>query len=146
MIHVISSCLQSWLAGEPIPSAVNLNIDDNGPLFLAYTDHAVIGWNQWFKCRISKQWREVYMNNIHSRIRNVSNGPRILEADVWAVMLIVLMPDFGQKVWQISNFPNNYLQSLTEDSLQGLPMENLKMTESQFQIWLRPNNVGQNHE
>jgi hypothetical protein len=42
---------------------------------------------------------------------------------------------------KIDYFPNQYLQGLTEESLSGLPLANLKMTDSQFQILARANKI-----
>jgi hypothetical protein len=67
IIQVSTACLHSWLNNNVIPSATHLMIEENGPQLLAHNEQLVIGWDHWFKGRISNQWREVYMNDIHSR-------------------------------------------------------------------------------
>jgi hypothetical protein len=44
---------------------------------------------------------------------------------------------------KITHFPNNYLRNLTVEAIRGLPIANLKMTDSQFQILVRANRNGQ---
>jgi hypothetical protein len=176
-IRVINSCIQAWLVKDEVPSVQVLGIEENECLVRAYNEQTTLRWNNWFKGRVSTQWREVYMNDIHERISHASNGPRILDAEAWAIKLIVRTLDFVRQNWQIRNdgehgtnidplrtkkdklmrkilwqktkvdyFPNNYLRNLTEETLRGLPLENLKMTTSQFEILIRANNVGQNNE
>jgi hypothetical protein len=47
---------------------------------------------------------------------------------------------------KIDYFPNNYLRSLTEEILKGLPLANLKMTDSQLQILARANKKADTNE
>jgi hypothetical protein len=47
-----------------------------------------------------------------------------------------------QIMWQKKKLvfiPNNYLQNLTADQLENLPLDNLEMTAAQLKILLRAN-------
>jgi hypothetical protein len=176
-INVISTCLQAWLSQEDTPSIEILGIEYNDILSRAYYEQSQLGWENWFKGRITTAWREVYMNDVNTYIHHVPNGPRIMDAEQWGTKIIVKTWDFVRSSWKIRNdgehdnngdplrkqkeklirkilwcktqintFPNNYLRNLTAESLQGLPLENLKMTDSQFQILMRDRGIGQYNE
>jgi hypothetical protein len=176
-IRVITNCTQAYLQGDDTPTALQLGIVNNTTLLRAFEEQSAIGWNNWFRGRITKKWGEVYTNSVRSTIGNAYNGPRILPPEAWAIKLICKLWDHVRQAWQLRNggehgtnddplrtqkeklvkkilwqktkvtyFPNNYLRNLTEESLRGLPLENLKMTDSQFQILIRASTTGQNRE
>jgi hypothetical protein len=58
-IQVISSCLFAWLNQEEIPT-----VEYNEMLLRAYKEQTELGWENWFKGRLTRTLREVYIKHI----------------------------------------------------------------------------------
>jgi hypothetical protein len=125
-----------------------------------------LGWDQWFKGRISRKWGEIYLQNMIETNQTVT--PIIVER--WGKKLVQLTFRFVLDSWQTRNdiehgmdgdpirtkkdkliqqimwqkdklvfIPNNYLRNLTADQLENLPLDNLEMTAAQLRILLQAN-------
>jgi hypothetical protein len=65
-IRVIVTCVKSFLSMEDPPEIGEL--DPNATILLqqAYEAQEDIGWDEWFKGRISKKWRDLYKIDLQS--------------------------------------------------------------------------------
>lgn len=130
----------------------------------AYSVQEDIGWEEWYKGRISIQWRNLYEHDLQTSNHNMSHQT----PERWATNLILITWRFFLDSWSIRNdiehgldtdplqvkkqklirkimwqkeqiqyFPTSYLATMKEEQLHNLPLENLMMTESQFTLLIR---------
>jgi hypothetical protein len=175
--HVILSSVSAYINGHAPPTLQFFGLENTTSLALAFVEQSNIGWDQWFKGKLSKKWKDVYEHDLHHGILQTNNHPRVIAAEVWATNIIYRTWEYVRNSWQIRNdsehgnntdpiatqkeklivkilwcktkityFPNNYLRTLTAETLRGQPLNNLKMTDSQFQMLIRTNPSGQTDE
>jgi hypothetical protein len=142
---------------ELIPEASNT-------LKQAVQEQNTIGWEHWFKGRLSMLWGTLYNHDIKTK----NHGIRNQTAEKWGKHIVNMNWDFMLEAWtirielehcsegdptikqkerliskilwtkrKIDQFPSSYLRNITEEQLQDIPLGNLKMVDSQIQTLLR---------
>jgi hypothetical protein len=66
-IRVISSHVTAWLNHQTSPDMSVIAPDSSEFLLQAVLEQKNIGWDQWFRGRISKKWGELYNNDIKTQ-------------------------------------------------------------------------------
>jgi ribonuclease HI len=163
-IQVIITYLRNWLNGNPQPNIRTLAPEASFTLRRAVTEQNQIGWDHWFRGRLSVTWGVLYNHDLLV----ANHGMRNQTAESWARQLVEITWSFVLRNWtirneleddthgnadlnrrnrlinkimwskgKIVNFPNNYLRRLTQDQIQELPLANLKMMDSQIQALKR---------
>jgi hypothetical protein len=98
-IRVIITYLRSWLNNEQVPKLQEIAPDASEYLKETVLSQNRIGWENWFKGRISIKWGELYNNDIE-------NPPFPLfrpSANRWGKKLIIDTWNFVLESWQIRN-------------------------------------------
>jgi hypothetical protein len=101
--QVIVGSLKIWFQGGIIPTVDELHLPRDMPIYQAYSDQYIIGWDQWFKGRIAASWKNVYNYDISRNIRNTFNHPRLTPANNFATKILVLTWEFVRDCWQFRN-------------------------------------------
>jgi hypothetical protein len=167
-IQVIITYLRNWLNGNPQPNIRTLAPEASFTLRRAVTEQNQIGWDHWFRGRLSVTWGVLYNHDLLV----ANHGMRNQTAESWARQLVEITWSFVLRNWtirnelehdthgdvdlnrrtrlinkimwskgKIANFPNNYLRRLTQDQIQELPFANLKMMDSQIQALKRASGI-----
>jgi hypothetical protein len=163
-INVITTSIGCYFDGYDVPELQEMAPEANELLIRAFEDQEAIGWDQWFKGRLAKSWGAVYEFDLaHLDHRIPLQTPQkwvktiitdIFEFDLqsWSIRndiehgvnedpLARRKEKIITKImWQkdkIDYFPNRYLENLNMEDLQTLPLDNLIMTECQFDILIR---------
>jgi hypothetical protein len=140
---------------EDDPSELQLLIPDASlSLNAAYEAQEEIGWSEWFKGRMSKQWRILYAHDLRTTRHTMLHQT----PEKWASRIIEITWRFVLESWTIRNklirkilwqkdhidhFPNHYLATIPAEHLKGLPLDNILMTDSQLQILIRASHTKQ---
>jgi hypothetical protein len=98
-IRVIIAHLQAWLDDKPMPDLIEIAPEASEYLKKTVATQSKIGWDQWFRGRISIQWGEMYNNDI-------ANPPFPLyrpSAARWGKQIIKATWNFVLNSWQIRN-------------------------------------------
>jgi hypothetical protein len=163
-IIIIMECLTAYLSARDPESIEDLILEPGRLYQRVYWAQEDIGWEEWFKGRISKTWGELYAHDLETTNHNMPHQT----PEKWATTLIMMTWQFVLDSWTIRNeiehgldtdplmvrkqkiirkilwqqqqilyIPNNNLSSVTEDTLKSLPLDNLLMTESQLQLLIR---------
>jgi hypothetical protein len=161
---VITQHLKAWLQCQPLPDMAELIPEASRALHQAVREQNAIGWEHWFKGRLTMTWGTLYNHDL----RTTNHGMRNQTAEKWSKNLISMTWDFMLESWTIRNeiehstegdqtqnikdrliqkimwnqekivhFPTSYLRNLTQDQIQDLPLGNLKMLDSQVQTLMR---------
>jgi hypothetical protein len=137
---------------EPISSMVP---DATKTLILASNEQKDIGWEHWFKGRITQEWATL----VNYDIETIKTGKKFNSSEKWETDIIKLNWDFVYDMWiernkiehdtngdpelrkkekiieiiqgefHLANNVNYTLEVLTSEKLISLPMENLVMIE-----------------
>jgi Reverse transcriptase (RNA-dependent DNA polymerase) len=158
--NVIITHLTNWLNNDPQQDMRTIAPEASFTIQQAVTEQTRIGWDHWFKGRISTTWGVLYGNDLQVVNHNMRNQT----PDSWAKQLVEITWKFVLRNWtirndlehdtngdselnkrnrliakilwnkgRIVNFPNNYLMRLTQEQIKDLPIANLKMMDSQIQ-------------
>jgi hypothetical protein len=161
---VIINYVRSWLLQQPIPNIRIVIPEASAALKKAITEQTAIGWEHWFKGRLTSSWGILYNHDLNT----TNHGIRNQSAEKWSRKIIDLNWDFFLQAWNIRNeiehstdgdqirnqkdkliakimwtktkilnFPTSYLHNITEDQIRDLPLGNLKMLDSQIQTLKR---------
>jgi ribonuclease HI len=161
---VIMNHLKSWLYKLPMPDLQILIPEASNALKKAVQEQSNLGWDHWFKGRLTSSWGILYNNDLN----NTNHGMRNETAEKWSRQIIEKTLDFVLSSWtirneqehstegdqvqnqkdrliakimwtktKIINFPTSYLNNITEERIQDLPLGNLKMMDSQIQTLKR---------
>jgi hypothetical protein len=164
--QVMVAYTRSWLCRTRKPALLTIAPDASPVLRVAINEQNRLGWDQWFKGRISRNWGELYLQNMINTDQTVT--PVIVER--WGVKMIRMIFKFVLDSWQTRNdmehgmdgdpirtkkdklirqimrqrdklifIPNTYLRNLNREQLENLPLDNLEMTAAQLKILLRAN-------
>jgi hypothetical protein len=165
-IRVIISYLRAWLNNAKMPNLEEIAPDASVHLKATVRSQSEIGWEHWFRGRISIKWGELYNNDIEHppfplfRPSAIRWGKQVI-IDTWNFVLNSWQtrneiehdntgdPTRRQKeklceqiLWiksQINQSKKYPLQGITEDTLKELPIENLVVMAEQIQIeWKNP--------
>jgi hypothetical protein len=162
--NVIIMSVSAYLDGYDPPDIEEFDPHVSLELRQAFVDQENIGWDQWMKGWIAKSWVGVYEIDLLSKDHQIPHqttkkwATQIISQTFefvlnnWKTRNEIKhstndTPIAREKekltnkiMWQkakVEYFPNNYLASLTREALLELPIENLKMTDSQIQILVR---------
>jgi hypothetical protein len=163
-ICVIISCASAYLVGYDAPDLHELVPDASPNLVAAYQDQEEIGWDQWFKGCLATLWHDMYVSSLcgvdhqipHQTLERWAKHiiSRTLEfvLQAWDIRNQIehgtndnpmatrkekLIRKIVYQKERIGYFPNRYLEQITAESLQGLPIDNLVMTASQIEVLMR---------
>jgi hypothetical protein len=73
----------------------------------AYSAQEDIGWNEWFRGRISKKWKDLYEYDLQHTNHNMQHQT----PEKWAVQIILLTWKFVLESWSIRNSIEHGLDS-----------------------------------
>jgi hypothetical protein len=161
---VLIQHLKAWLYHLPLPNLSTLIPEASATLKRAVKEQTKLGWDHWFKGRITSTWGTLYNHDL----QHTNHGLRNQTAEKWSRKLIDMNFDFVLSTWttrnenehstdgdqirnqkdklvakiiwtkgKVDNFPTSYLLNITEEQIRDLPLGNLKMLDSQIQTLRR---------
>jgi hypothetical protein len=161
---VIIQFLTTWLNQQPLPEMQTLIPEASPTLKKAVAEQSEMGWEHWFKGRLTMEWATLYNHDLKS----TNHGMQNQTAETWGKKIVSMTYDFVLGVWttrnesehntegdqfknqkdklvdkimwnksKVVNFPSSYLNGITKEQIQDLPLGNLKMLDSQIQTLKR---------
>jgi hypothetical protein len=161
---VIVQFLTAWLNQQPLPDIEVLIPEASRTLKRAVSEQTAIGWDHWFKGRLTMEWATLYNHDLET----ANHGMRNQTAEKWGKTIVSMTWDFVLGAWKtrndiehstegdqvqnhkerlvakimwnkakVVNFPTSYLSNITEEQIKDLPLRNLKMMDSQIQTLKR---------
>jgi hypothetical protein len=157
---VIVSSVSAYLHGYDAPDIDEIVPHASDMLRQACQAQEDIGWDQWIKGRVARTWGAVYESDLATTDHNLWYAT----PERWMKQIIKMSLEFVLECWSIRNqiehgtddtslqkkskliekimwqknkvtyFPNRYLERLTREELQDLPLDNLMMTDCQLDI------------
>jgi hypothetical protein len=121
--RVIIAHLRVWLGDTTGPKLVEVAQEASTELKQAIEDQEKIGWDQWFKGRISLKWGELYNEDI-KKPNILITRPSSLR---WGRSVILETIKFMLEVWQIRN--------MSEHDMLGNQNERRKEKLSEQLLW-----------
>jgi hypothetical protein len=111
--RVISSTINAWLNNASIPSLHELAPDASSSLEKAYAFQRDIGWEQFFKGRLSITWGELYN---HDRSQpNIKRTKPPIDAETWGSNIIKLNWNLILDLWFTRNDKEHNLDNKSNE-------------------------------
>jgi predicted RNA-binding Zn-ribbon protein involved in translation (DUF1610 family) len=95
--RVIVQCVQAHLEGYDSPDIEDMAPDASSLLIQAIEEQEEIGWDQWFKGRLSKKWGEIYDIDLCT----INHNLRHQTSQRWATNLIKDIFKFVLEFWSV---------------------------------------------
>jgi hypothetical protein len=124
-IRVISSFLSSWLNDTAPVQLKEIMPDASEHMHRAIEEQRKIGWNQWFRGRISNTWGDMYSYDM----KNTTAMTKYPSVNRWGKEVIVLTMKFILDCW--------YIRNKNEHHMEEDPIARLKTKLIEEILWIR---------
>jgi hypothetical protein len=111
---IISHNIGTWLKSTKAVKTKMIAPDSTPTLEKASEEQNKIGWGNWLKGRISREWGTL----VNYDIKNIDSGQKFNTSEKWATEVILLNWEFAQKCWEERN--------KIEHDIMGQPEERKK--------------------
>jgi hypothetical protein len=96
---VIIEHVRAWLNQTPMPEMRSLMPEASRMLKQAVQEQNTIGWEHWFKGRLTMSWGTLYNYDLQTK----NHGMRNQTADKWSKQIVNMNWDFVLEAWTIRN-------------------------------------------
>jgi hypothetical protein len=121
--RLIIMSLTNWLDNKAHPNIFEVVPDASSYLVQAMKEQSEIGWDQWFRGRISNTWGYLYQNDVQNG-RALVNHP---SADKWGKEVITITWNFVLECW--------FERNCNEHDSKGDPITRAKQKMTDEIMW-----------